>query len=106
VPGKYLAKHFGLWLDLPTWDMRDKDGTLCSIATTAGESSEYEHLLFLKQDLLDGLLASQQLALCWDVWGERQHFGERHTKTNSPSHGYEFFRQIYRYSDRKITKLL
>jgi hypothetical protein len=106
VPGKYLAEHFGLWLDLPHWDMRNQGGQLCSITTAEGNSYDREHHLFLKKGLIDDLLASQRLALLWDIWGERQHYAERHSMSNSPSHGYEFFRQVYRYQRGNLKRLI
>lgn len=107
VPAKELAELFHLWLSLPTWSMYDQSGKLCSIATGyAGKDSNYEHHLFFRKELIDELLESQNLALVWAVWGERQHFGERHAMTNAPSHGYKQFIQLYRYRGghpRRIT---
>ncbi|HEY2168392.1 MAG TPA: hypothetical protein VGJ30_02115, partial [Candidatus Angelobacter sp.] len=106
VPGKHLAKQFGLWLDLPNWDMGNQDGELSSITTSEGNYDDYEHHLFLKKGLVDALLASQRLSLLWDIWGERQHYAERHSMSSTPSQGYEFFRQIYRYTRGRPKRLI
>jgi hypothetical protein len=98
IPGKYVSSHFGLWLDLPTWNMRDRSGRLCSVSTARRDAADYEHHLFLRKELIDDLLASQKLALVWVVWGERQHFAERQALSGTDAHGYKYFRQIYRYA--------
>ena len=77
--------------------MYDQSGRLCTITTAEGEYSEYERHLFFRKDLIDEFLTSQNLALVWVVWGERQHFGERNASTDAPSHGYKYFQQVYRY---------
>ena len=95
VPAKELANYFRLWLNLPAWNMHDPSGRQCSIAVSSrtGEFLDYEHQLFFRKELMDEFLAKQHLALVWVVWGERQHFPERHDR----SHGYRYFRQVYQY---------
>jgi hypothetical protein len=97
VPTKELADLFHLWLDLPSWNLHDQSGRSCSVVATAGSLGDYEQYLFFRKELVDKLLSSQNLALVWAVWGERQHFGGRHAMTNAPSHGYRYFQQVYRY---------
>lgn len=101
VPGKYIAQHFGLWLDLPTGVMRGASGNPCSISTAAGKFSDYERYLFIKKELIDQLLTSQQLTLFWFVRGERQHWGERHFRSTATSHGYKDYHQLYQYVQGK-----
>jgi hypothetical protein len=97
IPTKEIAEYFRLWLNLPTWDMHDPSGRRCSMTVADGAYGDYERHLFFRKELLDDLLSSQHLAMVWVVWGERQHFGERHAMTNAPSHGYKYFQQAYRY---------
>jgi len=106
VPGKYLASHFRLWLDLPNWDMRNEQGKLCSVATSSGEYPDYEHHMFLRQELVDELLQTQKLGLLWDIWGERQHYPERNFASGVPLQRYEFFRQMYQYSAGRAERVL
>jgi hypothetical protein len=105
VPAKELAELFRLWLNVPSWNMYDESGKACSIVTAAGELRDYESLLYFRKGLIDELLSSQNLALVWVVWGERQHFGERHGMTTAPSAGYKYFRQVYRYSGGLVEKV-
>ena len=94
VPAKELSQYFALWPKLPKWDMYDWAGNQCTIATAEGGSFDYESHIFLKKELVDRLLSSQKLALVWVAWGERQHFSSSH----APSHGYQYFQQVYRYA--------
>jgi hypothetical protein len=98
VPAKVLTDCFRLWPDLPTWNMYDKSGRLCSIATAEGSGPDYEQYLFIKQDLIDVFLAKQNLALVWVAWGERQHYPLRRTTAQSNYAGYKYFHQVYRYT--------
>ena len=100
VPTKELAKYFRLWLNLPAWDMYNDSGKQCTIVTDGGGFADHERHFFLRQELVDDLLSSQELALLWVVWGERQHFVSWRAMTNAPSAGYKYFRQIYRYTRR------
>ena len=85
VPAKEFVQEFKLWLDLPTWNMRDESGALSSSAFDTGGLVDAESYLFLRQELIDRLLSSQKLSLVWIVWGERQHYSEnRSTMETSP----------------------
>lgn len=105
VPAKELADLFRLWLNLPSWNMYDSSGKICSIVTADGGLGDYEGHLFFRKELIDELLSSQNLALVWVVWGERQHFGERHSMTTAPSHGYKYFQQVYRYNGGQVERV-
>jgi hypothetical protein len=98
VPAKVLTDCFGLWLNLPTWNMYDQSGRLCTIATAEGSTPGYERYLYIKQDLIDAFLAKQKLAIVWVAWGERQHYPVRHSSADTNSPGYKYFHQVYRYS--------
>jgi hypothetical protein len=106
VPPKEIAERLQLWLDLPTWDTRDPSHRLCSITSGRGAYWDYEGHLFFRKELLDPLLRSDKLALVWVVSGERQHFSERHSMTNAPSHGYKHFQQIYSYIRGKPRRII
>jgi hypothetical protein len=97
VPTKEIAELFGLWVNLPAWDMCDQSGRICSVLTKEGSLGDYESHLYLRQELVDRMLSSQALSLVWVAWGERQHFSSRHDMTTAPSHGYRYFQQVYLY---------
>ena len=105
VPAKELADLFGLWLKLPSWNMYDRSGRICSVVTAEGGLADYESHLFFRQELIDELLSSQNLALVWVVWGERQHLGERHATTTAPHAGYKYFQQVYRYNSGQVSRV-
>jgi hypothetical protein len=106
VLSKELANHFKLSLDLPGWDMIDDSGQRCSIVADVGEYWDYERLLFIREDLIDSLLKSQNLGLVWVVWGERQHFSTRLANENKRSAGYKYFQQLYRYVGKgRVTRV-
>lgn len=105
VPAKEIAELFGLWVGLPNCNFRDQTGNICSIVTRDGTLGDYESHLYLKQDLVDRLLSSQELSLVWVVWGERQHLTSHFAPTNTPSHGYRVFQQAYRYRDGSIVQI-
>jgi hypothetical protein len=100
VPAKVLTDYFRLYLALPTWNMYDQSGRLCTIATAEGTRPGYERYLFIKQDLIDAFLAKQNLALVWVAWGERQHYPMPHTAAHSGYPGYKYFHQAYHYTRR------
>jgi len=98
VPAKVLTNCFRLWLGLPTWNMYDQSGRLCTIATAEGTEPGYERYLFIRQDLIDAFLAKQNLALVWVAWGERQHYPLPRPTAQSDYAGYKYFHQVYRYT--------
>jgi hypothetical protein len=98
VPAKVLTSCFRLWLALPTWNMFDQSGRLCTIATAEGSEPSHERYLFVKRDLIDTFLAKQNLALVWVAWGERQHYPLPQTPTGSDYLGYKYFHRVYRHT--------
>lgn len=104
VPSKELVSEFKLWIDLPSWNMRDENGQISSVYLDAGSLGDSEHHTFLEQQLIDRLLSSQALSLAWVVWGERQHYSEDRSKMeNSP--GYRNFRQVFRYERGRAVRV-
>ena len=49
--------------------MYDDSGKQCTIVTDGGGFADHERHFFLRQELVDDLLSSQELALLWVVWG-------------------------------------
>jgi hypothetical protein len=96
VPSKEFVNEFKLWVDLPSWNMRNENGLLPSVYLDAGNTGNSEHHLFLRQELIERLLSSQELSVVWIVWGERQHYSEDRSKLKK-SPGYQYFRQVFRY---------
>jgi hypothetical protein len=105
VPTKEIAELFGLWVNLPAWDMCDQTGRICSILTEEGSLGDYESHLYLRQELVDRILSSQALSLVWVAWGERQHFSSRYGMMTARSLGYQYFQQVYRYRDGRVQRV-
>jgi len=96
VPARELMELFDLRVDLPSWRTVDQAGVVHSISTTVGSYGDSEHYLFYRKDKLDEFLREQKCSLIWVVWGERQHYSERHTLP-SKHHGYKYFQSYFLY---------
>lgn len=105
VPAKEWMEFFGLRLDLPSWNSRDDNDKLHSITTYRGDFPNGEHYLYFLKKSADDLLEAKNLALAWVIWGERQHYSERHSSGSKQSHGYKYFQRAYVYRNGRI-KLL
>jgi len=109
VPAREIAEALGLWLNLPTWDMRDKAGRRATVCIDWGDKwGDRQKLVFLRRDLLDRFLRDKQMTLVWAVWGERETHYQTREALRSRSEAfvpYKVFQQIYTYGARRPKSL-
>ena len=105
VLSKEVALAMNLWLDLPSWNMRDGVGQLATLSLAGGEYWTREHYLYIRKDVLDEFL-NPALCLAWMVLGERQHYGDRHVNTQEESFGYRQYRALYIYQHGRAVEVV
>ena len=75
VLAKDLAGPLGLWVDLPSTDFRDPQGSRATFTYDWGDSPYKNHgrFIYIRQDLLTRFLEMHGLACAWGLWGERDY---------------------------------
>lgn len=101
-----LAKQISIDLSLlgmpQTFDLYTKDGMQATfnISNQKDDYNNYQHLFFIRKDLLKDYIKRNKLSLVWALWGEREYSYDRVESLfhgpNRPEHPYAVFSSVER----------
>lgn len=106
MPARQLTDALGLVGQPQTLDLFVKDGRAASRVFVYGPDVWHQHKFsYLRKELLDSFLASNDLVLIWVTWGERQHavktmaeLAARRQDSDAPI--WAMFQQVSQYDPR------